>query len=180
MAPAPSQPAPQMTFDTIGHGVLDPVARPVANGTLVAFFRHGGCRISRYHLKDLDDMIGDFAIRGTMLIAASADSAQNLRAMAREMQIARLPIAHSLDLARARAEWGLHLSRAAEGEQAPAVFAEPAHFWLRGDGTIGLSAVCSTPHLLPEVKQLLRAVEKATPKGGGTPYGSYPGDLPPG
>ncbi len=172
MACIPSCPAPDMAFETIGHGAINPVAKPAPNGTLVTFFPHAQCKVSRFHLKALDDMIGDFAIRGVMLLAASADSADNLRAMAAEMQIARLPIAHSLDPAHAQERWGVLLSQGVADFDGPPVFTEPAHFWIRNDGTIGLSGIYSTPHQLPEIKNLLRAVEKCVPKGS-APRGSH-------
>jgi hypothetical protein len=168
----PSLPAPDTTFETIGHGPIDPVGKPAPNGTLITFFPHAQCKASRFHLKALDDMIGDFAIRGVMLLAASADSAASLLAMTLEMQIARLPIAHSLDPARMREHWGVLLSQGDVDVGEPPVFTAPAHFWVRNDGSVGLSGVYSTPLMLPEIKSLLRGVEKCAPKGK-APHGSY-------
>jgi peroxiredoxin len=172
----PSLPTPEVMFDTLGHGRLDPVGKPPPNGAMVVFFRHAQCGICRYHLKDLDGRIGDFAVRGVMLIAASADTAENARVMVEEMQLIRLPVSHCFDLAAARDQWGLLFSQGRADSKEPAVFFEPGHFWIRQDGSIGFSEVHSSPYMLSEVAQILLAIENNT-RQDAPASGAYAGEL---
>ncbi len=141
----PGAPAPQAGFATLGHGVLNPVEMAPPGGWLLTLFADSADPASRAHLKALDDMIGDFAVRGVLLLAATGDSPENAAAMVREMQLIRLPVAAGLDSARLASDWGLERDA-------------PGHFWIRPDATIGLSAVCDSARQLPDAGSLLQEI----------------------
>ncbi|WP_372603516.1 redoxin domain-containing protein [Actibacterium sp.] len=173
----PMSNAPTLRLPTVAHGPYDLAQRVPPGGTLVSFYRSLHCGICKTHLKELDDRIGDFAIRGVRLIAVSTDTPERSQQLVSEMQIIRLPVGHSLDLKAARDDWGLMISTARDDTDEPAFFSEPALYWVRQDGTIGFSLVLSVPFMRPEANQILRAIDAAK-KTDAPPRGAYTGPLP--
>lgn len=173
----PSNPAPKLVLETVAHGGFDLAVNAPPNGTMVVFYRGEHCPICHHHIKEMDDRIGDFALRGISVVAVSSDALQNAKKLVDEMQIIRLPVAHSFDLKSARNDWGLLISQGAQGSQEPDFFAEPGHFWIRQDGSVAFSAVLSVPYMRPDATQILRAVDKTLARGD-MPRGAYSGDLP--
>ncbi|GAB4362619.1 MAG: peroxiredoxin-like family protein [Oricola sp.] len=173
----PGQKAPALAFDTVAHGRYELGASAVGNGTLLVFYRGGHCPICRAQLKELDDQIGDFAIRGIEIAALSGDSRERAKETVETMQIIRLPVGYGLDIRRARDDWGLFVSTAREGTDEPRFFNEPGHFWIAGDGTVVFSVIQSLPQIRPSANAILRAIDKIAASGA-PPRGSYRGDLP--
>lgn len=163
----PQQTAPSLSFQTVAHGPYDLAEGAPPAGTLVSFHRGEHCKLSRNHVKELDDRIGDFAIRGLRVVAASTEDAASAARLVQGMQIIRLPVGYGLDPAVLQAQWGLFLTEGQPGTTEPALFAEPGVFWLRRDGVIGLCGVQSAPHLRPDATAILRAVD-AVMKAPGT------------
>jgi len=173
----PGRPAPALGFETVAHGRCEIGASDRGNGTLVVFYRGAHCPICRNQLKELDDQIGDFAIRGIAVIAVSGDTLERAKETTDAMQIIRLPVGYGLDIKAARDDWGLYVSTAREGTEEPAFFNEPGLFWIAGDGTVVFSLVQSLPQIRPSAPAILRAIDKIT-QAGAPPRGSYTGDLP--
>lgn len=169
----PGTSAPALTIETVGHGPYDLGRDVPPGGTLVAFYRGSHCMLCRNELKELDDRIGDFALRGIRLIAISTDTRERAAKVVEEMQLIRLPVGYGLDLHAAREDWGLFISEAREGHDEPALFSEPGHFWIRADGRIAFSVIHSTPFMRPTVNQMLKAMDAKGP-----PRGGYRGSVP--
>ena len=168
--------APALSVETVAHGRFDLAENVPPGGTLVVFYRGLHCPICRTQLKELDDRIGDFAIRGVQLVAISGDTPERAANLVDEMQIIRLPVGHSLPMPAARDDWGLFISTAREGTDEPALFSEPGHFWVRADGTVSFSVVHSLPFMRPTADQILKALDFTLTKGF-PPRGSYTGAL---
>lgn len=156
----PAQPHPPLRFDTLGHGGYDLAEGAPLGGTCIAFHRGSHCKWTRIMLKDLDDRIGDFALRGVRVVAVSCESRAATEALHDRMQLVRLPLGYGLDPVAVAAAWGLYLTADSREEGAPALHWEPAQFWLRADGTTGAAAVQSGPSLWPGTTDLLRAIDK--------------------
>ena len=65
----PGQPHPALRFETLGHGAYDLGQGAPVGGTYLAFHRGSHCKWTRLMLKELDDRIGDFALRGIRIVA---------------------------------------------------------------------------------------------------------------
>lgn len=155
----PGQSAPALRFETLGHGPYDLAEGAPPGGTFVAFHRGRFCKWGRNALKELDDRIGDFAIRGMRVVALSADDRATTAQLQEGMQLIRLPLGHSVDAAALAASWGPYLTATATEEGAPALHFEPALFWIRADGTVGLCCYQSAPNLWPDATSVLRAID---------------------
>jgi len=156
----PGLPAPRLTFETLGHGSYDLSERAPPGGTFLAFHRGRHCKISRNALKELDDRIGDFAIRNIRIVALSGEDRETTARLQEEMQIVRLPLGHSLDIEKAAADWDLFLTRSSTEPEAPPLHWEPAQFWITASGTIGFIARQSAPALSSDVTATLRALDQ--------------------
>ncbi|MCB1355282.1 MAG: redoxin domain-containing protein [Maritimibacter sp.] len=160
----PGTPAPDLRFDTVRHGVFDVAVDPPPGGTLVSFHRGWHCKWTRRALQEFDDRIGDFALRGIRIVCVSGDGAAAAAQYADELQLIRLPIGHSADVATIGAAWRLFMTRASTEEGAPALHWEPAQIWVRSDNTIGSVAVQSGPNLWADATNMIRAIENTMNK----------------
>lgn len=156
----PGVPHPKLQFATLSHGDYDIVADAPAGGTYLVFHRGGHCKWTRLMLKDLDDRIGDFALRGIRVAAVSGDGREAAEALKERMQLVRLPLGFGLNVAGTAAEWGLFTTLGSTEADAPDRHFEPAQAWVRQDGRLGALAVQSGPCLWPEVTNAIRAIEK--------------------
>lgn len=172
----PGSIAPDLKADTIAHGIYDLSQDVPPGGTLLVFYRGLHCPLCKAQLKELDDRIGDFAIRGVRLLALSGDTRERAVKLAEEMQVIRLPIGFGLEMHTARDDWGLFLSTAREGTEEPPLFSEPGLFWVRQDGTVSFSVLHSLPFMRPTANQILKTIDFTLSKGF-PPRGSYTGDL---
>jgi len=155
----PGQPAPALSFETLSHGPYDLASDAPPGGSFVVFHRGAHCKWTRNALKELDDRIGDFAIRGLRVVALSADGIEATEALKQTMQLIRLPLGHSVDASALAAAWGLYLTAGSTEDGAPALHFEPGQFWIKSDGTLGLGAVQSAPNLWADATNTLRAID---------------------
>lgn len=157
-------PAPQLVVETVAHDRFDLSADAPAAGTLVAFHRGRHCKWTRRFIKELDDRIGDFALRGIRVITPSADSAEDAKALVEDMQIIRLPVGYGLDVDATAAGWGLYKTVGSTEPDAPALHLEPALIWVTKEGKIGSVAVASGPNLWSDATNTIRAIENTMNK----------------
>lgn len=155
----PGTKAPDLVCETLKHGRFDAAESPPPGGTFVAFHRGSHCKWTRMYLKELDDRIGDYALRGVRVLALSSESAEATAALAEKMQLIRLPLGYGADPEAMAADWGLWLTRASAEEEAPALHWEPAQAWIKADGTLGAYAVQSGPNLWADATNTIRAIE---------------------
>lgn len=155
----PGRPAPALRFETLGHGAWDLAAAVPPGGTFVVFHRGQFCKWGRNALKELDDRIGDFAIRGLRVVALSADDRATTAKLQEGMQLIRLPLGHSVDARALAAAWGVYLTAESPEDGAPALHFEPTLVWVRADGAVGLCCCQSAPNLWPDATSVLRAID---------------------
>jgi hypothetical protein len=160
----PGDAIPTLTFQTLGHGAYDVAQDAPPGGTYVFFHRGRHCKWTRLALKDLDDRIGDFAIRDIRCVAVSGDDAQATAQLQEEMQLIRLPLGHSVDVEKTAADWGLYLTRNSSEPDAPALHFEPAQAWVVSNDTLGAISVQSIPNMWPDISQTLRGLENTARK----------------
>lgn len=155
------QVAPPLEFDTLGHGHYVLAEQTGQNGTLVIFHRGRHCKWSRYALKEIDDRIGDFAIRGIRAVAASHEDREATSGLQAQMQLIRLPLGYGLDVAECADAWGLYVTRGSAEPDAPPLNFEPAQFWITGTNRVGVAAIQSGPNLWADATNTIRAIEGA-------------------
>jgi len=160
----PGGPVPNLTFETLGHGTYDLAQDAPAGGTYVFFHRGRHCKWTRLALKDLDDRIGDFAIRGIRCVAVSADDRDDTAKLQEEMQLIRLPLGYSLDVNETAQAWGLYVTRNSAEPDAPSLHLEPAQAWVKADLMLGGISVQSLPNMWPDITQTLRGIENTLNK----------------
>ena len=170
-------PAPALRFETVRHGLFDLAAAVPPGGTLVSFHRGWHCKWSRRAQQELDDRIGDFALRGVRIVCLSGDGAEIAARAADEFRLIRLPIGHSADVAAIAAAWGLYTTRDSTEAGAPALHFEPAQIWIRADNTIGAAAVQSGPNLWANATDMIRAIETTMTRYPGRGSGTGPGGV---
>ena len=155
----PGAQAPSLTFETLTHGTYDLRDKVPPSGTFLAFHRGSHCKWTRNMLKELDDRIGDFALRGIRVVAISSLGREAVEALKDKMQLIRLPLGFGLDVATTARDWGLYLTQGSTEPEAPPLHWEPAQVWVRPDGRIGTVAVQSGPNLWSDATNTIRAIE---------------------
>jgi len=163
----PRQAVPALAVPTLAHGdfVLADDAAP--HFTMLVFYRGLHCPICLKYLLELGRLQPDFAQRGVKLLALSTDTAERAQAMADKLKAPGLRVGYGLPLAVARA-WGLYISTSrgttSIGIEEPALFAEPAVYLVRPDGTLYYGAVQTMPFARPHFDELLGAIDFALAK----------------
>ena len=160
----PGTQAPELRFETVRHGVFDLAEGAPLGGTLVSFHRGWHCKWMRKALQEFDDRIGDFAVRGVRIVCVSGDDGAAAARFADELQLIRLPIGHSADVAAVAKAWRLYTTRDSSEAGAPALHWEPAQIWIRQDNAIGSVAVQSGPNLWADANNMIRAIENTMTK----------------
>lgn len=167
-------PAPQLKVETLAHGAWDLAQDAPPGGTYVFFHRGGHCKWTRFVIKELDDRIGDFALRAVRVIAVSGDDRNATEALKERMQIIRLPLGHSADMDALARDWGLCLTEGSTEPEAPPRHLEPAQAWVTAEGNIGAISIQSAPCMWSDATNTLRAIEQTSkfPERGAAGTGS--------
>jgi peroxiredoxin len=163
----PRQPVPALQVPTLAHGNFDLAQDAPAQFTLLVFYRGLHCPICLKYLLELGRLLGDFEQRGVKVIALSSDTAERAKAMADKLKAPGLRVGHDLPLQVAR-DWGLYISTSrgttSIGIEEPALFAEPAVYLVRPDGTLYYGSVQTMPFARPHFDELLAAIDFAVAK----------------
>ena len=163
----PRQAVPALDLPLLGGGrfILGPV--PPSRFDLLVFYRGLHCPLCARYLGELERLSPEFARRGVRLTAVSADAAERAQAMADKVGASGVQVAHGLDMPTARA-WGLYISasrgKTSLGIEEPPLFAEPAVYLVRPDGTLYYGAVQTMPFARPAFADLLAAIDFAIDK----------------
>lgn len=156
------QPVPELTIDTLDHGVWRLGDQSPERFTLIAFYRGLHCPICSKYLNDLEKHLGDLGERGTGVIAVSSDGEDRARQSQKDWGLERLEIGYGLDLEKAR-EWGLFISsgigKSSVGVEEPELFSEPGLFLVRRDGTLYFSSIQTMPFARPRFADIVAALD---------------------
>ena len=163
----PRQPVPALQVPTLAHGAFSLVDDAAQHFSLVVFYRGLHCPICLKYLLELGRLLPEFDKRGVKVIALSSDTQDRAQAMADKLKAPDLRIGWGLPLTVARA-WGLYISTSrgttSIGIEEPALFAEPAVYLVRPDGTLYYGAVQTMPFARPHFDELLAAIDFAVAK----------------
>jgi peroxiredoxin len=163
----PRQPVPDLRVPTLAHGAFDLAGDAPERFALVVFYRGLHCPICLKYLRELAQLMPEYARRGTKIVAVSPDTPERAADMARKVGAGDLRIGLSLPLAVAR-RWGLYVSasrgKSSIGIDEPSLFSEPGVFLVRPDGTLYYGAVQTMPFARPLFSELLQAIDFAIAK----------------
>ncbi len=163
----PRQAVPALEVPTVQHGSFKLAADAPDKFSLVVFYRGLHCPICLKYLLELGRLWPEFDKRGVKIIALSSDTQDRAQAMADKLKAPDLRIGWGLPLAVARA-WGLYISTSrgttSIGIEEPALFAEPAVYLVRPDGTLYYGAVQTMPFARPHFDELMAAIDFAVAK----------------
>jgi peroxiredoxin len=163
----PRQAVPALDLPLLAGGRFVLGETPPSSFDLLVFYRGLHCPLCARYLAELERLSPEFAKRGVRLTAISADAADRARAMADKIGASGLQVAHGLDMPSARA-WGLYIStsrgQTSLGIEEPPLFAEPAVYLVRPDGTLYYGAVQTMPFARPAFNDLLAAIDFALDK----------------
>jgi peroxiredoxin len=158
----PRQPVPALEVTTVGGGTWRLADQKPENFTLVVFYRGLHCPICANYLGDLNRKVGDFAERGVEIVVISSDGADRAAEAKEKWRMDKLTVGYGLDLGKAR-EWGLYISssrgKTSVGIEEPALFAEPALYLVRPDGTLYFGAVQTMPFARPRFADILQGLD---------------------
>ncbi len=158
----PRQPVPALTVPTVEGGEWTLGDNPPQNFTMVVFYRGFHCPICSRTLADLASKVDDFAERGVDVIAISTDDRERARRTREEWEVDGLRLGYGLSLDQAR-DWGLFISTSrgttSSGIVEPDLFAEPATYLVRPDGTLYFGSVQTMPFARPSFRDILGAVD---------------------
>lgn len=160
----PRQKTPDLSVQTLDHGVFNLSDAQAERGTVVCFYRGLHCPICANYLKELEARVDAFAERGVEVIAISSDTNERARAMADKIEATKLRFGYGMTLAKAR-EWGLYIStsrgKTSIGIEEPALFSEPGLFMVSPDQTLYYGSVQTMPFVRPHFSELVGALDFA-------------------
>lgn len=158
----PNQKVPPLHIELAGGGSFDLASERPDHFTLIVFYRGLHCPICKTQLKDLEPKLGDFEKRGVSVVAVSTDTGDRAEQTRTTWGLSRLRIGYGLPLPAAR-DWSLYVSRGhgktSAGVDEPALFAEPAIYLVRPDGTLYFGSVQTMPFARPHFSDILAAID---------------------
>jgi len=158
----PRQPVPPLAVELVGGGRFDIATEQPDNFSMIVFYRGLHCPICRTQLRDLEAKLGDFAARGTGVVAISSDAQDRAGQTKADWGLPGLRLGYGLDLATAR-RWGLYVStsrgKTSMGVEEPGQFSEPGMFLVRPDRTLYFASVQTMPFARPHFQDILGALD---------------------
>lgn len=158
----PRQPVPDLTVSTLDGERWSLADQRPDSFTLVVFYRGLHCPICSKYLADLASRLDDFDGRGVEVVAISTDGEERARRTRESWEIDGLRLGYGLSLEQARA-WGLFIStstgESSTGIVEPDLFAEPAMYLVRPDGTLYFGSVQTMPFARPSFREILGALD---------------------
>ncbi len=160
----PRKQTPDLSLPLIGGGTFTLSQETNARGTLVCFYRGLHCPICANYLKDLENLVTDFADRGIGTVAASTDVEERGQAMADKVGMKNLRLGYGMSIDTAK-DWGLYIStsrgKSSLGIVEPDLFSEPGVFLVQPNRALYYMSVQTMPFVRPNFKELLAAVDGA-------------------
>ena len=158
----PRQGVPALKVPLVGGGTFDLSAEKPEHFTLVVIYRGLHCPLCKVQLRDLEAKLPEFEKRGVNVVALSSDPPNRAETAKAEWGLPNLRVGYALDLTTARA-WGLYVSAGtgttSAGVEEPSLFAEPALFLVKPDGTLYFGSVQTMPFSRPHFADVLTAID---------------------
>lgn len=153
----PRQAVPPLRVPLAGGGAYDLAAEQPRIMSLIAFFRGLHCQQCKDYVADLDARLPELEKRGVSAVAISCDVAERGERTPADWGLQNLRLGYGLSLAEAR-QWGLFLTEGRprkEGWSEPDIYAEPALYLVRPDGTLFFTAVQNMPFARPRIEDVI-------------------------
>ena len=125
--------------------------------TLLVVYRGYHCPICRGYLQDFQELQSEFNDLGVEIIAVSADSRERAEKSRDEWAVEKIAIGYGLTREDMR-RWNLFASQAIK-ESEPEIFAEPALFLIKSDGSLFYASYSSMPFGRPRPEDVLKMVK---------------------
>ncbi|MEQ8877195.1 MAG: redoxin domain-containing protein [Phycisphaerales bacterium] len=123
---------------------------------LTIVYRGKHCPLCTTYLKELNDLLPDFAAHGTDVLAVSADS--EARAAAHMEEVApEFDVAHGLTIPQMQ-QLGLYISGTQNGRDVEAPFAEPGLFVIDDTGRLQIIDISNVPFARPDLKWIAKGI----------------------
>ncbi len=175
----PRKSVPELKVSTLAHGAFDLKQETINIFSLIVFFRGLHCPLCIKYLKELGQLLPEFAKRGVSVIAISSDDEVRAQEMATRVGVTDLRFGYGLSLTVAK-QWGLYISegigKTSIGVEEPKRFAEPGIFLVRPDHTLYYGAVQTMPFARPSFTDLIIAIDFSISKNYPA-RGEYIGNL---
>lgn len=158
----PRQRVPALDVPLAGGGRWSLAASAGDPFTMLVFYRGFHCSICKTYLGSLERQLEAFTGKGIDVIALSCDGEERAERARAEWKLAALKVGYGVSLPKAR-EWGLYIStsrgRTSAGVDEPALFAEPALYFVRPNGTLYFGSAQTMPFARPRFEDLLPALD---------------------
>ena len=155
-------PAPDLSIQTVDHGVWELENQMPQNFTMVVFYRGLHCPICLQYIEELERKLPEFQQLGVEAIAISGDTCDLAQKFKANGNIEHLPIGYGLT-SKQMHSWGLYLSQG-HFPQEPALFSEPALYLIKPNGELYLANLGTHPFSRISFDSLLQGLEYVIPK----------------
>lgn len=155
----PKSRIPDVDVPLIDGGTYQMAEASPENFQITIVYRGVHCPKCRQQLQAADEMVADIRADGHDIVAVSMDTEEKAKRARDDWGIKELPIAHSLELLDAKS-LGLFISSAISDAE-PHLFAEPAVFVTRSDGSLYAEIVQNTPFGRPDIADLVKGLNYA-------------------
>ena len=163
----PRQQVPGLEVALVGGGSWNLAEQRPDHFTLIVFYRGRHCPVCAKYLRDLHDKLEEFDARGVHVIAVSTDTQERAEQARADWRLDTLEIGYGLELDAAR-QWGLYISssrgKTSIGIEEPPLFAEPAIYLVRPDGTLYSGSVQTMPFARPHFADILATIDHVLAK----------------
>lgn len=156
----PGTPMPMVEVDTLSGGKMQLGGK---GWKFVVVYRGAHCPKCKDYLAKLEALRAAYAADGIEILVLSADKADRARPFIEtsdwtgEVGVG-LSIPQMLEL-------GLYISQPRDEQEAPAPFAEPAHYVVNDDGLVHMLDMSNVPFMRPDPEALLAGIRFHREKG---------------
>ncbi|WP_340679076.1 redoxin domain-containing protein [Paraglaciecola sp.] len=174
----PSETLPTMMLKTVESSTHEiSQTTSTAHWKLVVVYRGLHCPMCKQYLVKLQNDYQGFVDAGIDLVAISADSKVKAAQMIKQDCKLEFPIAYGMSVTQMR-QLNLYLSKRINGEDAEAIFPEPAVFILQPKGLLHTLNISNAPYMRPAADSLLSTIQYLKLSGENR-HDSYGGDIYP-
>lgn len=153
----PGTEAPALDVDTLSGESWTLSEQSPERFTMIVFYRGLHCPVCKAYISELDGLIGDFAERGTDVIAISGDSEDRANQAKEEWELLNVEIGYGMT-SDERADWGLYVSSGLLDEE-PDHFSEPGLFLVDAENVVYYATVSSMPFGRPPLDGMLEGLD---------------------
>ncbi|EKE44733.1 alkyl hydroperoxide reductase/ thiol specific antioxidant/ Mal allergen [Oceaniovalibus guishaninsula JLT2003] len=151
--PTPGAPAPALTVPLIIGTEWSLDRQEPDSFTMIVVYRGLHCPVCKAYLQGLKALYQGYLDKGFNVLTLSMDPEDKAKKAHDDWDLADIPMGYGLTEDQAR-DWGLYLSDSISDAET-SVFAEPAVFWVKPDGTLYMAAISNMPFARPDLEFLL-------------------------